>query len=95
MPYIKGVPEQIRRVFKPYDVLSNFKPMNTICQLLVRLKDKIVGRGKERVVGPVYHIPCDSRDASYIGEKESMFFLSIEDPPPFCVMTYTYRQSGI
>ena len=44
-----------------------FKPINTIHQLLVRLEDKIL---KERVVGPVYHIPCDPCDASYIGETQ-------------------------
>ena len=40
LPYIKGVPEQIRIVFKQYDVLAYFKPMNTLHQLLVRLEDK-------------------------------------------------------
>ena len=43
--------------------------MNTLCQVLARRKDKIL---KEGVVGPVYHIPCDSCDATYIhvGERE-------------------------
>ena len=55
LPYIKGVSEQIRRVFKQYDVLAYFNPVNTLRQLLLRLKDDILN---ERVVGPVYHIPC-------------------------------------
>ena len=55
LAYIKRVSEQIRRVFKQYDILAYFKPMNTLLQLLVRLKDKIL---KEHVVGPVYQIPC-------------------------------------
>ncbi len=40
---------------------------SSIKQLLVRPKDKIL---KERVVGPVYHTPCDICEASYIGETE-------------------------
>ena len=41
--------------------------MNTLRHLMVRLKDKIL---KERVVGPVYHISCDSCNAYYTGETE-------------------------
>ncbi len=67
VPYIKGVAEQLRRVFKQYDVPAYFKPSNTLKQLLVQPKDKIL---KERVVGPVYYIPCDTCEASYIGETE-------------------------
>ena len=35
----------MRRVLKQCDVLAYYKPMNTLCQLLVRPKDKIL---KER-----------------------------------------------
>ena len=45
--------EQIRRVFTQYEVPAYFKPMNTLHQVFVRPKDKILN---ERVVGPVYHI---------------------------------------
>ena len=49
--------------YKQYDVLpAYFKPMNTLRQLLVRLKDKIL---REHVVGPLWHIPCDSCDVPY------------------------------
>ena len=44
-----------------------FKPSNTLRQLLVRPKDPV---GKEKVVGPVYKIECDSCEATYIGETE-------------------------
>ena len=40
LPYIKGVSEQIRRIFKQYDIPIYFKPMNTLHQLLIRPKDK-------------------------------------------------------
>ena len=36
LPYIKGVSEQIRRVFKQHDVPAYSKPMNTLRQLLVK-----------------------------------------------------------
>ena len=64
---IKGMSEQIRRVFKKYDVPAYFKPVNTLRQLLPRPKDEML---KGRVVGPVYHIPCDLCDASKIAETE-------------------------
>ena len=67
IPYVKGVSETIRRVFRKYDIPLYFKPMNTLRQLLARPKDKIE---KEKVVGPVYHIHCADCDASYIGETE-------------------------
>ncbi len=67
VPYIRGVAEQLRRVFKHYDVPAYFKPSNTIKQHLLWPKDKIL---KERVVGQVCHIPCDTCEVSYIGETE-------------------------
>ena len=42
LPYIQGVVEQSRRVFKQYDVLAYFKPLDTLHQSLVRPKDKIL-----------------------------------------------------
>ncbi len=67
MVYIRGVAEQLRRVFKHYDGPAYFKPSNIIKQLLVWPKDKIL---KERGVGPGYYTPCDIYEASYIGETE-------------------------
>ena len=40
LSYIRS--EQIRRVFKQYEVPAYFKPMNTIHQLLIRPKGKIM-----------------------------------------------------
>ncbi len=67
LPYIKGVSEQLRRIFKRYEVPAYFKPIHTIRQQLVRPKDPLP---KERICGPVYHIPCTGCDAAYIGETE-------------------------
>ena len=65
IPYVKGVSEQVRRVMKGYRVKVYFKPTNTLRQILVRPKDKVI---KERVVCPVYHISCDNCGESYIRE---------------------------
>ncbi|XP_074656696.1 uncharacterized protein LOC141909911 [Tubulanus polymorphus] len=67
VPYVKGMSEQIRRVMKDYNISVYFKPVNTLRQLLVRPKDPVP---KERITGPVYHVKCESCDASYVGETE-------------------------
>ena len=67
IPYIRGVSEEIRRTMKRYNVQVFFKPVNTIRQLLVRPKDPL---GKDRIVGPVYHITCDDCEEHYVGETE-------------------------
>ena len=48
-----------------YGVEVYFKPTNTLRQILVWPKDKVI---KERMVCPIYHISCHSCDDSYIGE---------------------------
>ena len=67
LPYVKGMSEELRRVFGKFEVPAYFKPTNTLRQLLVRPKDPVV---KERVVGPVYKISCEECEATYIGETE-------------------------
>ncbi len=67
IPYIKGVSEELRRLFKRYEVPMYFKPTNILRQLLVSPKDKMK---KERVIGPVYQISCEKCPATCIGETE-------------------------
>ena len=52
--------------------LGALVPRDTLRQLLVHPKDKL---GKDRIVGPVYRIQCntDNCEASYIGETERSF----------------------
>ncbi len=64
IPYIKGVSEELRRLFKRYEVAMYFKPTNTLRQLLVSPKDKLK---KERVIGLVYQIPCKKCPATIHG----------------------------
>ena len=67
IPYIKGTSEELRRIFKKYEVPCYFKPTNTLRQLLVRPKDQL---DKSKMCGPVYRIPCEDCPASYVGETE-------------------------
>ena len=67
LPYVKWVFEQLRRVFKSYDIPAYFKLSNTLRQLLVHPKDKV---DKGKVVDPVNHIQCEDCDASYVRETE-------------------------
>ena len=65
LPYVKGLSEQLQRVFKTHDVPTFHKPFNTLRSLLVRPKDK---SEKEKQCGLVYSIKCKSCEKEYIGE---------------------------
>ena len=67
LPYVTRILEQLRRVFRSFDIPAYFKVANTPQQLLVHSKDKVE---KANVVGPVYHISCDDCDAMYVSETE-------------------------
>ena len=67
IPYIRGFLEELKRTFGGCSIPMYFKPMNTLRQLLVHLKDPV---GKEKVVGPVYKISCEDCEATYVGETE-------------------------
>ena len=61
LPYVRGILEQLKRVFRSFTTPAYFKPTNTLQQVLVWPKDKVE---KGKVVGPVYHITCDDFDAT-------------------------------
>ena len=67
-PYVRGISEQLRKVFRSFDIPAYFKLINTLQQLLVQPKDTVA---KGKVVGPVYHITCDDCDAMYVGETST------------------------
>ena len=62
--FVQGVSEPIRRVFNSYGVSVNFKPHQTLRQLLVSPKDTAK---VEEQTGAVYRIPCAGCDQVYIG----------------------------
>ena len=65
LPYIKGVSEQLHRLYNFYGVPAYFKAHNTLRQLLVRPKGQLE---KERIVFLVYHIQYEDCDEDYVGE---------------------------
>ena len=67
VPYVKGVSEKLRAAFGKFRIPTYFKPVNTLRQMLVHPKDKL---GKDKIVSPVYHIPCNDCEDDYIGETE-------------------------
>ena len=67
IPYIRGVSEKLRHVYQQFGIPTYFKPNNTLRQILVRPKDTL---SKDKIVGPVYHIPCNDCTDDYVGETE-------------------------
>ena len=67
LPYVKGLTEALRRIYKQYGVSSYVRPSNTLRQQLGLAKDPIPNT---RVTGPVNHIPCSTCEADYVGETE-------------------------
>ena len=65
LPYVKGLSENLQRLFRSYNIPSYHKPFNTIHSLLVKPKDKTP---KESLCGLVYHIQCRDCHHNYIGE---------------------------
>ena len=63
---MKGLSEELRRVFSRYGTPTYFKSSNTLRQLLVKPKDP----DEKKVVGPVYKIMCEDCETSYLGETE-------------------------
>ncbi len=70
IPYVAGLSESFERVMRKHKIATAMKPHTTMKQLLVHPKDKAeIGE-----VGQiVYEIPCQSCDASYVGETGRLF----------------------
>ena len=65
LPYIRGLSEELQRIFKDHGVSTFHKPVNTLRSLLVRPKDPTK---TEDQCGVVYNVLCSSCDDSYVGE---------------------------
>ena len=65
IPYIKGTSETIARILQPYNIRVAHKPITTLRQLLMNVKDKDEPSDSR---GAVYKIKCCDCQATYIGE---------------------------
>ena len=57
LPYVRGISEKLRRVFRSFDIAAYFKLTNTLWQLLVWPTDK-VEKGKVGVDIQTTHVYC-------------------------------------
>ena len=76
IPYVKGVSEQVQRLFRKHDITTAMRPHTTLRQLLVHPKDKIE---PGKTSGCVYEIPCCNCDLVYIGETGRQLELRLQE----------------
>ena len=69
IPYFEGVSDRIKNIFRAFGVSTVFKPVNTLREKLVNVKDRTP---KEKMYNLVYRIKCahPGCDESYIGETK-------------------------
>ena len=68
LPYVRGLSEKIEktcRSIKTTKLKLAFKPIRTIRQSLVRVKNRVPNKKRK---GVVYEIPCCDCDQVYVGE---------------------------
>ena len=65
LPYIKGLSENLHRLFRANNIATYHKPINTLRNLLVKPKDPTP---IDQQCGLVYHIKCQDCHHNYIGE---------------------------
>ncbi|XP_023821902.1 uncharacterized protein LOC111949272, partial [Oryzias latipes] len=68
IPYISGLSEKLKRIFKQHNIPVHLKPVNTLGQKVVHPKDKIPSYKQSNVV---YSIHCkENCNEQYIGETK-------------------------
>ena len=65
LPYVKGLSEDLSRIFKKHRIATIFKPHKTLRSLLVKPKDK---RSVHDTAEVIYKVPCKSCEKIYVGE---------------------------
>ena len=63
--YIKGLSENLQRIYRKHGVNVYHKPDNTLRSLLVKVKDKDTPTQKSNAI---YHLQCGDCEKDYIGE---------------------------
>ena len=69
IPYISGISDRIKKIYKKHGINTCFKPSNTLRSKLVKVKDKTP---HDKTSNIVYGIKCEGKDcdATYIGETK-------------------------
>ena len=65
LPYINGLTEAVRRILTQLDIKVVFRPLGTLCHMLVHPKDPVP---QDQQKGVVYSIPCHICPKVYIGQ---------------------------
>ena len=68
LPYVRGISENLARVFKRYDIETIHKPSSTLKNLLCnKMKDQVDILDK---TGAVYHIECQKKECREVRAKD-------------------------
>jgi len=65
IPYVNHTSEAIRRVLTPLSIRTCFKPLRTLRNILIHVKDPVP---PEEKIGVVYWVPCGDCPATYVGQ---------------------------
>jgi len=65
LPYVEGVSEEISRILRKADVKTYYRPVTTLRDLLVKVKDRVP---PVEATGAVYQIPCKDCRKVYTGQ---------------------------
>ena len=65
LPYIRGLSERLRRLFKHHQIGTSYRPHNKISQFVIHPKDPIP---IEEKCGVIYEVSCNNCNKTYIGE---------------------------
>ncbi|XP_064468708.1 uncharacterized protein LOC135382970 [Ornithodoros turicata] len=65
IPYVRGLSESVRRLLKPFGIVTTFKPRQTLRNILCHPKDYVPHMYK---AGVVYKLECQQCETCYVGE---------------------------
>ena len=69
LPYVRGISENLARIFKRYDLETIHKPSSTLNNLLCnKMKDQVDILDR---TGSVYHIECLKRECRVVRDKDT------------------------
>ena len=72
LPYVKGMMDRLKRVYKKYNIALHSKPLYNIRQAFITPKDKLPADEKQEVV---YSVNCAMCEKEYVGKTERPLYL--------------------